>query len=200
MRPSGKWSRRETTYDLQKRVDQIIGDYMVVVKISKTINAHEEAAKLRNYIMAKAIFFEFRRPIVYPQAKVTEKKDLIQKCLDINSWKLFNINRKPDFTHAANYRKQVNTATLYQIIENGGAYIGPRRAALFAEEMRLDQSIPVMYGVDFRDTYLKQFISKYGKGLSDDMRCVVNYFQTADHTLKNPKFMTLGNVRAKLKL
>ncbi len=63
-------------------------------------------------------------------------------------------------------------AVMYRIIERGRERIGPRRAFLFAKEFERDIDVPMKYGVDFTDPYLRNFVNEYIKaGGSKDLKC-----------------------------
>lgn len=76
------------------------------------------------------------------------------------------------------YRKEeMLNCVMYRIIERGGNRVGPRRALLFAKEFERNIDIPMMYGVDYSDPGLKNFINEYIKaGGSKDLMCYVEYF------------------------
>lgn len=80
-----------------------------------------------------------------------------------------------------NYQKeQMLNCIMYRIIERGGNRIGPRRAFLFAKEFGRNIDIPMMYGVDYQDPWLRIFINEYIKaGGSTDLLCYVGYFSRA---------------------
>lgn len=73
-------------------------------------------------------------------------------------------------------RRKMLECVMYRIIERGGKIIGPRRALLFAQEFGTDIDIPMMYGVDYTDKNLKDFIDAYlNAGGHDDLECYVGY-------------------------
>lgn len=83
-----------------------------------------------------------------------------------------------------NYNKQsyqkneMLNCVMYRIIERGGNRFGPRRAFLFAKEFGRNIDIPMMYGIDYSDPYLKNFISDYIKAKgSIKLQCYLNYFE-----------------------
>lgn len=83
-----------------------------------------------------------------------------------------------------NYNKQsyqkneMLNCVMYRIIERGGTRFGPRRAFLFAKEFGRNIDIPMMYGIDYSDPYLKNFISDYIKARgSIKLQCYLNYFE-----------------------
>lgn len=77
-----------------------------------------------------------------------------------------------------NYQKEAFLdSVMYRIIERGGNRIGPRRGFMFAKEFNRDISIPMKYGVDYSDPYLRNFINEYLKcGGSKDLECYIGYF------------------------
>lgn len=80
-----------------------------------------------------------------------------------------------------NYQKEeMLNCVMYRLIERGGNRIGPRRAFLFAKEFRRNIDIPMMYGVDYSDPGLRDFINEYIKaGGSKDILCYEGYFNRA---------------------
>lgn len=82
-------------------------------------------------------------------------------------------------------KEEMLNCVMYRIIERGGNRIGPRRAFLFAKEFNRNIDIPMKYGYDFSDPYLREFINEYIKaGGSMDLECFDNYFR------KNKKIET----------
>lgn len=74
-------------------------------------------------------------------------------------------------------KEELLNCVMYKIIDRGGYRLGPRRAFLFAKEFGRNINIPMMYGVDYSDFYLKDFINEYIKaGGSKDLVCYVGYF------------------------
>jgi hypothetical protein len=65
---------------------------------------------------------------------------------------------------------------MYRIIERGGNGIGPRKGFQFAQEFGRDINIPMMYGVEFSDPGLRNFVNEYLKvGGSINLECYQNY-------------------------
>ena len=91
-----------------------------------------------------------------------------------------------DNVRKRNYQKEgMLNCVMYRIIERGGNRIGPRRALLFAKEFGRNIDIPMMYGVDYSDPGLRNFINEYIKaGGSKGLICYVGYFSRAS---KNEK-------------
>lgn len=59
----------------------------------------------------------------------------------------------------------------------GGEQIGPRRGLMFAEEFKLDLSLPMIYGVSKSDPFLKDFIDYYiSLGGEKDIIFYENYY------------------------
>ena len=94
-----------------------------------------------------------------------------------------------------NYQKEeMLNCVMYRIIERGGNRIGPRRAFLFAKEFNLNINIPMIYGIDFSDPGLRDFVNEYIKaGGSIDLECYQNYFsKTRDR--QKLKTIKLGEI------
>lgn len=85
-----------------------------------------------------------------------------------------------------NYQKEeMLNCVMYRIIERGGDRMGPRRAFLFAKEFGRNIDIPMMYGVDYSDPGLRNFIIEYIKaGGSKDLVCYIGYFSGASQSEK----------------
>ena len=80
---------------------------------------------------------------------------------------------------------------MYRIIERGRNRKGPRRALLFAKEFERDINIPMKYGVDRSDPYLKTFIHKYlDAGGSRKLVCYEDYFYST-FRLSAPNCVTI---------
>lgn len=74
-------------------------------------------------------------------------------------------------------RESMLDCVMYRIIERGGNRIGPRRALLFAKEFDRNVDIPMIYGHDFSDPYLRNFIEDYmNAGGHKDLVCINSYF------------------------
>ena len=88
-------------------------------------------------------------------------------------------------------REEILNCAMYRIIERGGNRIGPRRALLFAKEFERDINIPMKYGVDRSDPYLKTFIHKYlDAGGSRNLVCYEDYFYST-FRLSTPNCVTI---------
>ena len=75
------------------------------------------------------------------------------------------------------YLEEMLNCVMYRIIERGGKRIGPRRAFIFAKEFNRNIDIPMMYGIDYSDPGLENFIKEYIKaGGSKKLICYVGYF------------------------
>jgi len=73
-------------------------------------------------------------------------------------------------------KEEMLNCVMYRIIERGGNRIGPRRAFLFAKEFNRNIDIPMMYGIDYSDPYLRHFVNEYIKaGGSKKLECYVGY-------------------------
>ncbi len=80
---------------------------------------------------------------------------------------------------------------MYRLIERGGNRVGPRRAFLFAKEFGRDINVPMQYGGDTTDPYLRNFINEYLKaGGTQDLVCYRNYFMRASAN-ENPESLTI---------
>ena len=65
-----------------------------------------------------------------------------------------------------------------RIIERGANRSGGRRGLLFAQEFHRNIDIPMRYGIDTSDPYLRYFLNDYLKsGGSLDLTCYSNYFK-----------------------
>lgn len=86
------------------------------------------------------------------------------------------------FFENLNYQKdEMLNCVMYRIIERGGNRIGPRRALLFAKEFGRNIDIPMMYGVDYSDPGLREFVNEYIKaGGFKDLLCYEGYFSRAN--------------------
>lgn len=74
-------------------------------------------------------------------------------------------------------KEEMLNCVMYRIIERGGNRVGPRRAFLFAKEFGRNIDISMMYGVNYSDPGLREFINEYIKaGGSTDLVCYVDYF------------------------
>ena len=90
-----------------------------------------------------------------------------------------------DYNSKLYQKEEVLNCVMYRIIERGGERIGPRRAFLFAKEFERNIDIPMMYGVDYSDPGLGNFISEYIKaGGSKDLTCYIGYFPKTNKTKK----------------
>ncbi len=77
-------------------------------------------------------------------------------------------------------KEEMLNCVMYRIIERGGNRIGPRRAFLFAKEFGRNIDIPMIYGIDYSDPGLNEFIDEYIKsGGSEYLKCYVEYFSRA---------------------
>ena len=78
-------------------------------------------------------------------------------------------------------KEEILNCVMYRIIQRGGNRIGPRRALLFAKEFQRDINIPMKYGIDYLDPWLKDFINEYIKADgSKDLICYVGYFSRSN--------------------
>ena len=94
----------------------------------------------------------------------TEKqlKDIIKEISEYENQKMF--------------KEELLNCVMYRIIERGGTRIGSRRAFLFAQEFGRNIDIPMIYGVDYSDPGLREFMNLYLKaGGSKELVCFTNY-------------------------
>ena len=82
-----------------------------------------------------------------------------------------------DYDNLVYQKDEMLNAIMYRIIERVTDRFGPRRGLLFALEFDRNIDIPMIYGIDISDPYLKEFISFYLKsGGKEDLLCLENYF------------------------
>lgn len=85
-------------------------------------------------------------------------------------------------------REELLNCIMYRLIEIGGKRLGPRRAFLFAKEFDRNIAVPVMYGIDESDIFLRDFINEYLKaGGSESLECYINYFTRSSDDADLPK-------------
>lgn len=81
-----------------------------------------------------------------------------------------------DYENQKTFKEELLNCVMYRIIERGGTRIGSRRAFLFAQEFRRNIDIPMIYGVDYLDPGLREFMNLYLKtGGSKELVCFTNY-------------------------
>lgn len=86
-----------------------------------------------------------------------------------------------DYDNKIMFKEELLNCVMYRIIERGGNRVGPRRALLFAKEFGRNIDIPMMYGVDYSDPGLREFVNEYIKaGGSKDLLCYEGYFSRAN--------------------
>jgi len=74
------------------------------------------------------------------------------------------------------FKDELLNSIMYRIIERGGNRIGPRRAFIFAKEFDRSIDIPIIYGIDYSDPGLLEFIANYMKlGGNLNLECIVGY-------------------------
>lgn len=123
----------------------------------------------------------------------TTVSSAVGEYLDFNGWYIedvFNylkeinypIKRDDISKSIKNYKKRCELRSnfldmvMYRIIQKGGNIIGPRRALLFALDFNINPDIPMIYGVDYSDPELREFINQYIKaGGHTELECLVNY-------------------------
>jgi len=96
----------------------------------------------------------------------------------------YDVPRKSEFISSIKkyenkvYKKEeLLNSVMYRIINRGGEQIGPRRALLFAKEFNRNIDIPMIFGLDNFDPFLKYLINEYLKlGGKIDLVCYKNYF------------------------
>ena len=105
--------------------------------------------------------------------KMFENDEIINESYDIN----LLTNAITDYEKSVELRDGILDCVMYRILERGENRIAPRRGLLFAKEFKRNIEIPMMYGVDTTDPYLKDFIIEYLKlGGSKDIKCYLNYY------------------------
>lgn len=155
------------------------------------------AIDLKKFIEKMAIWYELKYPdnmvkeIVKSKEQVKMPSEIIVKEQEatkkgLSQPDLQYIEEKyQNFNNRSFLDNKILDCVMYQIICRGGKYIGPRRAFLFAKENNRSLEIPLIYGIDKSDPYLKDFIDEYIKlGGSRELRCYVNYF---DNKIKGIK-------------
>lgn len=114
-------------------------------------------------------------------------------CYNFNGWHIqevidylkkinYPIENKEILEAVASYKKRNELKerfldiVMYRIIERGGTIIGPRRAFMFALDFKRNIDIPIIYGIDYSDPGLREFINEYIKaGGHLDLECLINY-------------------------
>lgn len=135
------------------------------------------------HVTAKGRITEVECPERYPYytlnslvgENITLAKDILK---DTEFW-----NPKGELESAINaYEKHsqlkegILDCVMYRLIDRDPSRIGPRRAFMFAKEFQRNIDIPMMYGIDYSDPGLRDFISEYIKaGGHSDLLCVVDY-------------------------
>lgn len=83
-----------------------------------------------------------------------------------------------DFAREQNIRSILLDCVMYRLIDRGGQFVGPRRGFMFAKEFGKNIDVPMMYGADLVDPYLRYFANEYIKaGGNPDLECAVGYWQ-----------------------
>jgi len=157
---------------------------------------------LRNSIESKAVYAELKWPIVYHKLFTDDRLVKSERFKDKFTWELFDdiskINETGYYPEMQLDGKNINQQVLYRIIERGENRVGARRGVLFAKDMNLDISIPVMYAMDFSDPHLLDFLKEVLPDIKEDLICPVNYFSRNSNGLDNVKEMKLSEIISKL--
>lgn len=75
------------------------------------------------------------------------------------------------------FKEKFLNAIMYYLIKKEGAIYGPRIAFLWAFELDLDISIPIIYAINDNDYTVNEFINIAVKsGVPDDLEVIKNYF------------------------
>lgn len=153
---------------------------LVYIDLSKSANTHL-------HLSANGIVMGSEGIYKFTNSKIKDK-DLegkhVKEVLDLLEKENISLSKDNELQKAIElYEKKVYfkehllDCVMYRIIERGGSRIGPRRAFLFAKEFKRNIDIPMMYGVDYSDPGLRNFIIEYIKaGGSEDLICYTNYF------------------------
>lgn len=187
-------------------LDEITKDYKEAYKSFLNLLPWDEKWILLNHKYPDIVYFDkpkgldFRHPHFHLDSKgYIELADDLECIKELNSNNLIGMH----ITNAYEYLKSLNLSlnlkqienvindynnfkylkeeflncVMYNIIERGGNIIGPRRGLIFAYEFNKDISIPIKYGIDYSDLYLKDFISTYIKlGGNININCIIDYF------------------------
>ena len=156
---------------------------VVYINVSQ-LNAHlhltsdgivEEAEDVENYTKHKFKDDELKGMHIKDVVKLFKEKgiylpyknDLEKTIKEVDNW---------------NYQKEeMLNCVMYRLIERGGNRVGPRRAFLFAKEFSRNIDIPMMYGVDYSDPGLLNFINEYiNAGGSKDLLCCSGYLSRSN--------------------
>ena len=78
-------------------------------------------------------------------------------------------------------------SVMYKIIERGSDYYAGIRAYMFASEFARDRSVPMIYGMDTNNPYLKKIINDYlESGGNKDLVCYDGYItRSSDRAFLN---------------
>ena len=187
-------------------LDEITKDYKEAYKSFLNLLLWDEKWILLNHKYPDIVYFDKPKGLDfrYPHFHL-DSKGYIQLADDLECIKELNSNNLigMHITNAYEYLKSLNLSlnlkqienvinnynnfkylkeeflncVMYNIIERGGNIIGPRRGLIFAYEFNKDISIPIKYGIDYSDPYLKDFISTYIKlGGNINIKCIIDYF------------------------
>lgn len=139
----------------------------------------KDSKRIEEYTNCKIGNYELKNLHIKNVLKLFEEKDIslpsgngLEKTIeDVEKW---------------NYQKEeMLNCVMYRIIERGGERVGPRRAFIFAKEFGRNIDIPMMYGVDYSDPRLGNFINEYIKaGGSKDLICYIGYFSRTNKEQK----------------
>lgn len=120
-------------------------------------------------------YFEDTISSIFIGKNAQETVDLLNKCGMTNDAKRLE-KILETYNNEILFKEKLLDCVMYKIIERGGNRIGPRRAFIFAKEFQRSIDIPMIYGVDYNDPFLKKFINEYlNSGGSTSLICFINY-------------------------
>jgi hypothetical protein len=105
-------------------------------------------------------------------------KDVIKKLKERNALPESNGLEKAvlEYNNQVLMKNGVLDCVMYRIIERGGNVFGPRRGYMFAKEFGRSIDIPIMYGINYSDYELGNFIRQYlDDGGNPNLQCYVHY-------------------------
>ena len=95
-------------------------------------------------------------------------------------------------------KEEMLNCVMYRLIERDNEY-GAKRAFLFAKEFKRNIDIPLIYGINYQDRYLRLFINEYLKsGGSKDLVCLDDFALRGKNNEKLDK-VTINEVLQKCK-
>ena len=178
-------------YDLNFRVDRFIEDYAKRIKGRGYTDIGEYGIPigLRDHIEAKAVYVELRHPIIrdvdegFARDKNMEAKERFK-------WEFFDLAEEIDFPFAE--QGEIDTMTLYRVIERGRCGANIDRALDFALEKGLDVKIPLIYGAHQHLSTDK--LLAFMPPLTFSTTCPTYYFNRTSDDLKKVKEITILDI------